>query len=678
MRLREFIERCIRFNYPNLTPSKKDCFCCKNCKIIEDVPVTDMVRQINDITTSPKANADYFACINCYYLVQSLVKYKSLLSQSAIVSQTEGTTAAGTNVLDRLIVENKKAKAHRKQKRKTTTPTLPLLPSLQKGETFDLSELPKLPNVSVQLVRVRTEQILLAPKIKIRYDENGYTSDICGSSFVGGSGSTIAKRKKHKKSKHGDDNHVSNGYMSDSGVQRVKRARSMPATTSSIRIGRPIKRKLDNDFVYFDTNAIAIESPSLESSDATPPRRQRGRPKKQLVCFDTTNANEIESQTLEESSDLSSSPKRQRGRPRKQSNPKHLPNPHLHPNLIESPKPIPVVQSSLTPLKIVNPEHNLRLMQPKVLLQRVSKELLAKYVNEYQRHNEIVTGTELVTESNFITDDMISKVCDAVGVSETLDEDLITSENIQDIMPNDYDVSLLPNNFMDELLSDLDSEVPVQSTPIKRPRLNSKDLSAPAPFNGNPACMQEVTANFNSLLIHSDNEEESPADESNSSSLLLNGTDDDDDTLSQTETASQQQIDELNSLPTHNGSFGEDDDEEDDDGDGDYANGQDHEDTWRHDSVEVIQLPSQESRSPYRSFTMNSNKRLKSVSFSDRVSIHRYSPDEAIAPINSIIRSEDLYISPPEREEDEDDGIQPQDLDFAVESVFNECDQIEV
>lgn len=145
--------------------------------------------------TSPNSEAQYYSCIKCYYEVESLAKYKTLLKNSAIIPQTGGI--ASMNCLDILFSENKKAKRERKPRYKPPHTKIPV-----RNQMFELYDLPKILQCFVRLERVE----LMNTHSNIR-DQNFERLD----------------------------------YNNDSDVF----IQSFPT-----RIGRPIKRKLDDDFVY--------------------------------------------------------------------------------------------------------------------------------------------------------------------------------------------------------------------------------------------------------------------------------------------------------------------------------------------------------------------------------------------------------------------------------------------
>lgn len=600
MVLESFMERCVRFNYPNLAPSKKYCFCCKSPKILGDVAVTHMVHKIEDLTSSPNENAHYFACIDCYYLAETLDRYKIMLRSSVLMTEKE---VGGNNVVERLILENKKAKAQRKPKRKRAS-----RPSA--GDMFDLQHLPKLPTPTVKLSRVtQTHRVL---PVTIRADENGYTSDICTTS-LGATSLSTGTKKLSQSSKYIKRPKVSvekmNGYMSDGDIPRVRQ--NPTVTVTPFRIGRPIKRKLDDDFVW---NFLEV-SPETVNGHAN---------------------------------DDVTSQKRPRGRPRKQSHPKQVPNPHLQlysrpkqrsPQHIAFATVPPPVQSPVD----VDIDAKLTQLQPIIKLKRVTEEFVAKF-NRSQTEPVVIEAPKLTAERDLINESTISNLTDSANISggtcDHLTEDLISFVDMQNMIPpsdlldNDEDPHATDNPMMNDIImSDLEDEQPIlqQSTPAQQ-STPVKNVHSPQRTNGNIQSHSDtgLDFNFDSLAIDS---EESPADDSNSS-LMQNG------------------------FNEHH--------EHDDDNDGSDSDSN----TSQFSEVStLLKKSSVDQRSPYRCFTMNSNRTRKAVTFYEKVQVHRYSPVDIQE--DHVITSEDLAIFSPYDGEEDDTSISP-GLDFAVESVFNE------
>lgn len=545
------MEKVVRYNYPNLKPSRKYCFCCHSYKILADVAVTHLVREIEDLTSSPKPDADYYACIECYYRIEALVKYKTLVRKSAMAQD-----GAAMNCLDVLIGENRRAKAT-KAGRKTVakSPSASSSASMV-GTMFDLYNLPQLPRVVISV-------------------------------------SSVSESKTS--SSNGD-------------IAKLRKTQSAPV--KQLRIGRPIKRKLDQDFLYYDLDAAGVEVEANEES----PVQLNGH-------ADMINSN-------------SKSAPKKRGRPRKLD---------LQPVCIDDQK--------------------LCTMMPRIILNRLDVSVVDAYTKE-----------------------------DDSQASESLDEGEMQPVDIQQIINGGGssveseidDSNLISDSILGDIMNDLEKEAMVtitQSTPLKKPRRDSKDAGelqpSPAPN------MQEFCGDFNSLLI--DSEDELPGVDSLADDESLDGKLADDESLaddSQTEDtptedspAPSSPIEERSSSPIENGHSKEHkEDHEDVDDDDDEEEDDDDDPDTTTDSFHVIQLPSQENRT-YKNFSMNSNKERKSVSFCDQIQVRTYTPEPDV--MQDMIQIEDLDIAQPDQQEDDANEHHPQDLDFVVESIFSQCDQIE-
>lgn len=252
--MESFMENLLRFNFPTLTPSKVHCFSCRAHKIVESISMNDLVCEMEDFHASPKLGAQYFACIDCVYKTKTLVKYKKLLCHvQGQVRRAPMTEKCVDNLLHKL-----KAKRAKKIPRKQRAPVAKF------GQTYKVTQLPKLPVLSVQLERVQVQE-RIGRQIKRKLDED----------FVY---SQKMSRPKKVKLPNGTTKQRMNGYKKPKAKPKVAKDKIQMKRPSLVVVLDKIDPALlsddrDNydDENNADENGISIQITDEERDETPPP-----------------------------------------------------------------------------------------------------------------------------------------------------------------------------------------------------------------------------------------------------------------------------------------------------------------------------------------------------------------------------------------------------------------------